>query len=71
MLKMLSMCPFKRFETFWILNNRESFCANEQKNVRTPEIVFGSDFETAFFSAGESFEKLILYRNMCIILRKL
>ena len=51
------MCPFKQIETFWILNNREILWDNEQKNVRTPENVFGSDFETAFFSAGGSFEK--------------
>ena len=55
------MYPFKQFETFQFSNNREFLWDNEQKNVRTPEIVFGSDFETAFFSAGESFEK-----NYCL-----
>ena len=51
------MCPFEQFETFWSLNNRESFWDKEQKIVQTPENAFGSDFKIAFFSAGESFEQ--------------
>ena len=71
MLMLQSLCPFQQIETFWILNNRDSFWDNGQKNVRTPENIFGLDFKTAFLSAGERFEKLIVYRIMCTILQKL
>ena len=57
MLNLQSMCPFKQVESFCSLNNRESFWDKQQKFVRTPENAFGSDFKTAFFSAGESFEQ--------------
>ena len=48
------------------------FVTMSKKMFGLRKTIFGSDFKTALFSAGECFEKkTIVYRNMCTFLRNL
>ena len=58
MSNLQSMCPFKKFETFWFSNILELPSENERKIVQTPENVFGNDVKAPFFCAWEDFEEI-------------